>query len=383
MCLWVTVLAQKPQVSLALNAFNEDSLIGYVKALTGIVPFNQTDTIKTRLAGTSGNEHSFQYIKQRLISFNLKIDSQQFSLTGKNLLGIKEGRSKKFMILGAHYDAVGVSSSFYSYPGADDNASGTSAVIEAARVLSQYDWPFTIKFAFWDEEEQGLLGSNAYCRPDDAEDCMGYVNLDMIAWDGNNDSSFEIHTNSILNSNALAQKAINVLSEYNIPLKPTIMNPGDQASDHKSFWINAMTAIAINEEYIGADFNPNWHRFSDSLTKFNLHYFTHMTKLGIALIGDCAIDTVHLLPVQELMNYRVNVNYYPNPADDIVWIELSQIPSYPVYAQIIDKKGSVLEQIELSPGKNGVSLSQIEPGIYFLSVVVGNASGQYYKILKM
>ena len=49
-------------------------------------------------------------------------------------------------------------------PGADDNASGTAAVIEAARIFTQYDSKYTIIYALWDEEEQGLIGSAYYAH---------------------------------------------------------------------------------------------------------------------------------------------------------------------------------------------------------------------------
>lgn len=84
-----------------------------------------------------------------------------------------------------------------STPGADDNASGTISAIEAARLLSGIDLPFTILFACWDEEELGLYGSKAYA--DTAyfrgDSIIGVLNFDMIAYDGNNDGALDINTN--------------------------------------------------------------------------------------------------------------------------------------------------------------------------------------------
>ena len=69
-------------------------------------------------------------------------------------------------------------------PGADDNASGSVATLLAADILSQYQWGCTLRFAFWTGEEQGLLGSYAYAQQayQSGENILGYLNLDMIAW---------------------------------------------------------------------------------------------------------------------------------------------------------------------------------------------------------
>ena len=64
-------------------------------------------------------------------------------------------------LIGAHLDDMPVGP---TAPGADDNASGSAAVLVAADILSQYQWGCTLRFAFWTGEEQGLLGSAAYAQ---------------------------------------------------------------------------------------------------------------------------------------------------------------------------------------------------------------------------
>jgi len=115
-------------------------------------------------------------------------------------------------LLSAHYDSVAVRPEDYPNPydmivallspstpapGVDDNGSGSAALLEAARVMSQYQFESTVKFVFFGAEEQGLVGSDFYTRyayyedPDAEEpvpapdDIRGAINLDMIAyWDG-------------------------------------------------------------------------------------------------------------------------------------------------------------------------------------------------------
>lgn len=368
--------AQHNQVRSALSLFSNDSIDTYVKQLSGIKPISLTDTIKTRQANTDGNELAFQFITKRMLSWNLEVDSQTFSSKGKNLIVTKQGyKSNRFILLGAHFDDVGNNQSLNMFPGADDNASGTAATMEAARIISQYEWPFTIKFAFWDEEELGLLGSKAYCPPNDIDNFMGYVNLDMIAWDSNNDSSFEIHSNSVSNSSELAQRAVNAISDYKIPLKYKLVNPGDPATDHQSFWGDGMTAIGLNEEYSGSDFNPNWHQITDSITKFNLPYFHSIAKLALATIADCAIDTNRILLVNKISHEKPQL--YPNPAKDILHLKLPITNNKII--KIIDLQGKILYESVLGPSDQIIDIRQIDNGLYYVQINGDN----FYTISKL
>lgn len=101
------------------------------------------------------------------------------NMMGKNVLGKIKGHDQEseVIILGAHMDTVEGS------PGADDNTSGVVGMMEAMRILSEYQFDKTIVFAGWDLEEKGNLGSYAYVirggiKLYERVNC--YVNLDMI-----------------------------------------------------------------------------------------------------------------------------------------------------------------------------------------------------------
>jgi Zn-dependent M28 family amino/carboxypeptidase len=111
-----------------------------------------------------------------------------FNATGKNAYAIKIGTkypNQKFIICG-HFDDM---PSGALAPGADDNASGTSAVLEAARILAPLQLEYTVIFIAFDEEERGLIGSHAYADSsfNRGDSILFVFNYDMIAWDGNND----------------------------------------------------------------------------------------------------------------------------------------------------------------------------------------------------
>ncbi len=148
-----------PLVADIINQTNLDSLVSYVRILSGedsVLIGNTKVLIQNR--GSGGGDLAADYIKQKLSSYNLEAYDQIYSGTGRNVYAVQEGYlyPEKQYIICAHYDAVDV----YC---ADDNATGVAAVIEAARILSQYTISSTqLSMRLWDEEEVGLVGSNYY-----------------------------------------------------------------------------------------------------------------------------------------------------------------------------------------------------------------------------
>lgn len=362
-CLSKNSGAQNPIVQNLLNDVKIDSLLKFVRKLSGETPVvinGITDTIKSRQYQQPGNEKAFQFMKGEFIRFGYQVDSFEFNTMGKNLFAIKMGYkypNKRYM-LGAHYDNWPLTT---IAPGADDNASGTAAVLEAGRVFANFNFPFTIVFALWDEEEAGLLGSTAYVPfiGTDNDTLLGYINLDMLGWDGNNDSVADLNVRPVANSVQLADKALQSNSIYNIGLNLHIVNPGSGSTDHAPFWYNGHTAIGIDEEYDN-DFNPYWHTTADSVAQFNPYFFLRCAKLAYATLSDCAFDTVNVLDIQ-YFEKNVNLNVYPNPAYNHIFIR---------YPGRVDK-------IELA-NINGTCISEVNGFNQFLSMDISHlANGAY------
>lgn len=286
------VYPQNPTVQQVLNSISQDSLVFFVRELTGNVPTivnGQNVTIVSRHKNNAANELAKDYIRQKLQQYGLNTTIQNFSTTGNNVLGTKLGTqypNRKFIIC-AHYDNMPSGS---VAPGADDNASGTAAVIEAARVLSQYSFPYTLVFALWDEEEQGLVGATYYAtQARNANDSiLGVINMDMIAYDTNNDNKAEIHNRAVANSVELYQKMVEVNSTYGVGISIINKNPGITASDHAAFWNRNYGAILLIED--NNDFNAYYHTVNDLLQYFNIPYFVKMSKLAIATFTTLALN---------------------------------------------------------------------------------------------
>lgn len=104
----------------------------------------------------------------------------------KNILAYIPGKEDGYVVVGAHYDHLGVDTTLVGdqcYNGADDNASGVAAVLQLARAFkkSKVQPKRTIIFAFWDGEEKGFLGSRFFVkRTSFLSEISAYMNFDMI-----------------------------------------------------------------------------------------------------------------------------------------------------------------------------------------------------------
>lgn len=284
-------------VASVMNQVNADSVYKFERQLTGdtsCIIGGASYTISSRHYSTQGNIKAAQFILERFQSFGLTAWYQNINSTITNVLAQKTGYKfpDQYVVICAHYDDM---PSGTSAPGADDNASGTTAVIEAARLLSGINLPFTILFAAWDEEERGLYGSKAYA--DSAyfrgDSIIGVLNFDMIAYDGNNDGALDINTNA--GSLSLANEFKQIVNLYQPALIPQVTTSLSGGSDHQPFQQRGYKAILSIED--NSDFTPFYHTVSDSYSTLNKPYFVKMVKAGIAALvttaGDFKITILH------------------------------------------------------------------------------------------
>jgi len=159
------------------------------------------EALEGREAGTRGGHAAADYLAAQLAKLKLRgagVDGgyfQPFAPNFRNVLAWIEGGDpqlkQQFIIIGGHYDHVGRGTLRNSrgpvgmiHPGADDNASGTSAVLELAQAFTLLAEPprRSVLFAFWDAEEKVMLGSKHWlAHPTVARDRVVMLfNLDMV-----------------------------------------------------------------------------------------------------------------------------------------------------------------------------------------------------------
>jgi hypothetical protein len=133
-----------------------------------------------------GNKLASEYLFNKYKSFGYAPEFQWFAGRGAlggqtaNVLATLKGTTNPELVyvVSSHYDSVAVG------PGADDDTSGTAALLETARMLATHPQPATIIFASFTGEEAGLLGSREFVRQAVANklNIVGALNNDMVGW---------------------------------------------------------------------------------------------------------------------------------------------------------------------------------------------------------
>ncbi|HEY9113452.1 MAG TPA: M28 family peptidase, partial [Bacteroidales bacterium] len=245
---------------------------------------------------------------------------------------------------------------------------------EAARLLSGIEFPYSIIYALWDEEEIGLIGSRYYAEKANmlGMNIDGVINIDMIGWDGNDDGLIELHTKFENNSVPLAAFISNINPVYSINLSPSIQNPGTTYSDHSSFWDNGFSAVLLIEGYYTNDFNPYYHSVNDRISKFNLPYFHKCAKLAIGSLSSLAM--VNITGLENYFGTSEDISAianHPNPFSNETKIEISLANESVAHVFVVNNLGQKVKEIfrgNLEKGSHSLSMNSnnLQDGIYFL-----------------
>ena len=205
---------------------------------------------------------------------------QKLSLN--NILGKIEGKNpNEIVIVGAHYDHLGIDPMLDGdqiYNGADDNASGVSAVLQIARAfLATGQQPErTVVFAFWDGEEKGLLGSKAFVQSfPEIKNVKGYLNFDMIGRNNNEAKPTHVVYFYTEAHPAFGDWLKNDIKKYNLNLAPDY-RPWDNpvgGSDNGSF-----AKIGIPIIWYHTDGHSDYHQPSDHADRINWDKVVNITK---------------------------------------------------------------------------------------------------------
>jgi hypothetical protein len=389
--LTTSAIAQHPVIQQIIDNVSLDSMMLYAEEITGERPITVngvTDSIMSRHKNNPGNALCVDYLEMKLIQFGLAPIRQQFSATGENIYAEITGTlypNQKY-VLCAHFDAMPGSG---PAPAADDDGSGTAALIEAARILAQYEFEYTIVLGWWDEEEQGLVGSDEYAAFAAAnnDSLLGVINMDAIAWDGDGDDLMRVHTNATANSVALADTVVAINSTYNIGLNIAINNPGATYSDHASFWSHGFSAVLIIEDFDN-DGNPYYHTPNDLVQYLDQPYFEMMAKLSFASLASCAVPYDPLSGIGQNGGERHYVQVYPNPFALAVNISVELEKAGEVEVVITNPLGQVVDRLNVGEKIVGKHLIRwqngtVADGLYHIAVLRnGEAIGSAKTVLK-
>jgi hypothetical protein len=218
------------------------------------------------------------------------------SYSGRNVVVDIRGsvHPERIWLIGGHFDSNS-NVPYSSAPGADDNASGIASTMLIADLLRSYQFADTVRFVHFSAEEEGEWGSKSYAASLKAlgAQVMGYVDLDMIGWDGNGDRVVELHSGTGAASISLANAFISANSRYGQGLSIELKtSTASRFSDHSSFWDRGYGSfLAIENFYddaIPRDRNPYYHNTGDILSRVNLDYTARYARAALAMIAEQA-----------------------------------------------------------------------------------------------
>lgn len=275
----------------ALESINAAELHAYVDHLAA-------DALEGRESGTRGGRATADFLASRLARPPLQGGAadggffQPFAPNFRNILVRLEGSDpelkQQYIIVGAHYDHIGYGNYRTSldgvgqiHNGADDNASGTSGLMELIDALAMLpESPRrSILFAFWDAEEKGLLGSRHWVAHPTVplQQVVAMVNLDMIGRLRNN-RLLVLGTRTgygLRRLAALENEGLGLTLEF-----PWKMSP---EADHYPFFERGIPVLMVN-----TDLHENYHRATDDAALVNTAGMQQVTRLAFGLLYELA-----------------------------------------------------------------------------------------------
>lgn len=214
------------------------------------------------------------------------------SLPLNNVLGWIPGRrTDEYVIVGAHFDHLGQDPTLAGddiYNGADDNASGVSAVVQIARAFAASgQQPLrNVVFAFWDGEEKGLLGSQYFVQTCPfAGQIKGYLNFDMIGRNNRPEAPRHVVYFYTASHPAFGRWLKEDIATYGLQLEPDY-RPWDRpvgGSDNASFALRDIPVI-----WYHTDGHPDYHQPSDHADRLNWEKLTDITRAAFLNLWNLA-----------------------------------------------------------------------------------------------
>ncbi len=316
------------------------------------IVFLASDSLQGRETGTPFELQAANYLQKRMqqiglkpkgnagtffqtFTFKPKTDPHgevQFAsgdsmITGTNVLGYVDNQAEKTIIIGAHYDHLGMGGegSLYAegdavHNGADDNASGVGVLLKLAEKLKDSISGNNYLFIAFSGEEMGLLGSNYFTKNPtvDLKKANYMINMDMVG---------RLRKNKTLAISGTGTAPIweQVLNSTNPGFKLVLSESGVGPSDHTSFYLQDIPVLHF---FTGQ--HEDYHKPSDDAEKLNYE--------GMEMIVDYILNIIGELENDAKLSFRPT----KNESEDVprFKVALGVMPDY-----LFDGKGMRIDGI--------------------------------------
>jgi hypothetical protein len=260
-----------------------------VEQLAGSLPVEvngKAQTIRDR-GSNEGKALARAFLKTQLEAAGFVVREAAYS-GGMNLIADRAGNDpSRFVMITGHLDSV------YN-AGADDDASGVVSAWSIAEYLSTMNLRHSVRLVAFDQEEIGLVGSEALAEQMNAagefDGLLGVFNIEMTGYDSDNDGAMHIidcRENTSAKLTGLVESAV---SAGRFSLKK--IDACTNRSDHASFWQYDQPAIVVSQNFFGnpPDSNPCYHRSCDRPDKMNFEYMAKLTNAMADAIASVVVQ---------------------------------------------------------------------------------------------
>jgi hypothetical protein len=266
------------------------------------------DSMEGRRIGTPGGARARAFLLRAIAAIGLSSVRDSFPmhfsvkqpagtvLDGVNVAGVIRGamHPNRYIVLSAHYDHLGVRNGAI-YNGADDNASGSAAVMAMARWFKLHPPENSIIFAWFDGEEEGLLGARAFLGdpPVPIGSIVANVNLDMVSRNVNGE---------LYASGATPYPVMKPLLDSIAAIAPVKLLLGHDTGMGESNWIGqsdqgAFYSKQIPFVYFGVEDHPDYHKPGDKVEHIQPGFYYHCAQTIAEFVRrlDLGLDRVALV----------------------------------------------------------------------------------------
>ena len=309
-----------------------------------------------RATGSAGNDSAAAFIARRFAKLGLKpvlptgflqpFNTRSIAaahsgvvtnLATANVVAELKGSNPalrgEYVVIGAHYDHLGrmgfgvldVDSATAIHNGADDNASGTAAVLEVARILARRPPARSVLFVAFSGEELGLLGSQYFVdhSPVPVEKMVAMINFDMVGRLRND--------KLIVYGVATADELRGILDSANVEPRLAVTATGDGfgSSDHSSFFAKGIPVL-----HFFTDIHPEYHRSTDDIGLIDAGGEARVVSMATRVVrriadGPALTFRRPVAPASRMSTCRnndVSLGSIPNMgAADVVGLQLSGV----------------------------------------------------------
>ncbi len=270
----------------------------HIKALKGHLKVLSADNMAGREFNSPESLAAQNYIISSLIKSDVQPFKEQFHHTfkqeslftvkhGSNVIGLVRGSRfpEQFIVLSAHYDHLGVKGTRV-FNGADDNASGTAALLAYGDIIANKPLKYSVIFLFTDGEEVNLLGSKAFLRQQKQmlPQIRLNINIDMI---GGSKNTSKLHFIENRLEKILTESSVNHIKQFPsgsaIKLKRGFKD-GLYKSKNRISWRNASDHGSFNKKhipfiYFGVGMHTNYHTTHDTFENINISFYVQSCEL--------------------------------------------------------------------------------------------------------